>query len=190
MGDILNKIIYFKAQMSNKEQILIEENPSNYWEQLERLDRLIRAAELKAGLIFSFHSLFLGIVIEKASEVTKFMDGSLSHSLLIIPWFLLVAVSLYFALSCFRPKLEMSFDTNAFFFMDANRHYGDEKQFSKAFREINQDPDELYGQLAEQIYVHCKITDHKFGTVQRSLKFLSYSFFWLIFLVFILLLNF
>ncbi len=35
----------------------MRQDPNNYWEQLERLEKLIRASELKAGIIFSFHSL-------------------------------------------------------------------------------------------------------------------------------------
>lgn len=171
-----------------KEHII--ENPSNYWEQLERLDRLIRAAELKAGLIFSFHSLFIGVVIDKLAEVSQFMEGSIFNGIMVSLWFALVIVSLFFALRCFRPQMEMNFDTNAFFFIDANKNFGDVKGFRTAYREINQDPDQLYGQLAEQIYVHSKIIDYKFGTVQKSLKFLSLSFFWLLILVIISLLNF
>lgn len=166
-----------------KAPIRIAEDPINYWEQIEQLDRLIRAAELKAGLIFSFHSLFIGIVIDKATELVNFMDESILYKIATLVWFLLVVISLYFALKCFRPKMEMSFDKNAFFFMDANRSYGNVKAFRKAFREINQDPDELYGQLAEQIYIHSKIIDYKFSTVQKSIKFLFGSFMWLMVLV-------
>ena len=166
-----------------KQPLKISEDPINYWEQIEQLDRLIRAAELKAGLIFSFHSLFIGIVIDKAAELVDFMGESIFYKSAILVWFLLVVVSLYFALKCFRPKMEMSYDKNAFFFMDANRAFGDIKGFRKAFRTINQDPDELYGQLAEQIYIQSKIIDYKFSTVQRSIKFLFGSFIWLLVLV-------
>lgn len=39
----------------------MKEESYNYWMQIERLDRLIRASELKAGLIISFHSLLVGV---------------------------------------------------------------------------------------------------------------------------------
>lgn len=41
------------------------QDPNNYWEQLERLEKLIRASELKAGVIFSFHSLILGLFVDR-----------------------------------------------------------------------------------------------------------------------------
>ena len=34
----------------------MSQDSNNYWEQLERLEKLIRASELKAGVVFSFHS--------------------------------------------------------------------------------------------------------------------------------------
>lgn len=176
--------------MVDKQKRHIDENPANYWEQIERLDRLIKAAELKAGLIFSFHSLFVGIVIDQIDAVGVYMQDSYLHASMVVLWFILVLISLFHALNCFRPKMEMNFDKNAFFFLDANRGFGDVKGFRKAFRAINQDPDELYGQLAEQVYVHSKIIDYKFGTVQRAIKFLSFSFLWLIILLIFSLLNF
>lgn len=169
--------------MAKEEQIKIVEDPTNYWEHIEQLDRLIRAAELKAGLIFSFHSLFLGIVIDKMEEVSSFMEQGTIYTVAILIWFVLVAISLYFALNCFRPKIELNFDKNAFFFKDATKSFGDIKSFRKTFREINQNPFELYGQLAEQIYIHSKIIDYKFSTVQRAIKFLFISFMWLFLLV-------
>ena len=36
-------------------------DPNNFWEQLERLEKLIRASEMKAGLILSFQSIILGL---------------------------------------------------------------------------------------------------------------------------------
>lgn len=175
--------------MTIENKSTIVENPVNYWEQIEHLDRLIRAAELKAGLIFSFHSLFISIVIDKVDGVTAFMDQGYFQIGLVMVWFVLVLLSLFFALNCFRPQMEMNFDKNAFFFMDANRKFGDIKGFKEAFRKINQHPEELYGQLAEQIYIHSKIIDYKFGTVQKSLKFLSISFLWLLILIIFYLIN-
>ena len=50
--------------MSEKESLKAKQDPNNYWEQLERLEKLIRASELKAGVIFSFHGLILGVFFE------------------------------------------------------------------------------------------------------------------------------
>ena len=44
-------------------------DPNNYWEQLERLEKLIRASELKAGVIFSFHSLILGLFVVEVHTI-------------------------------------------------------------------------------------------------------------------------
>ena len=53
-------------------------DPNNYWEQLERLEKLIRAAELKAGIIFSFHSLILGLFIDRLDLLQPVISSNLS----------------------------------------------------------------------------------------------------------------
>ena len=49
----------------------MRQDPNNYWEQLERLEKLIRASELKAGIIFSFHSLILGLFIDRIEPLLQ-----------------------------------------------------------------------------------------------------------------------
>ena len=169
--------------MSETNKRVIQEDPINFWEHIEQLDRLIRAAELKAGLILSFHSLFLGIIIDKINEVSEFMEQGIIYKLAILAWFIMVAISLYFALNCFRPKMELNFSKNVFFFRDAIREFGDIQSFKKTFLEINKDASQLYGQLSEQIFIQSKIIDYKFSTVQRAIKFLYLSFMWLVALV-------
>ena len=40
----------------------------SYWEQLKRLEKLIKNSELKAGVVFSFHSLILGLFIDRLDD--------------------------------------------------------------------------------------------------------------------------
>ena len=69
-----------------------EQDTNNYWEQLERLEKLIRASELKAGVIYSYHSLILGLFLDRLNyfesvfEGNKFIKSSdkISSSLLIV----------------------------------------------------------------------------------------------------------
>ena len=54
----------------------MRQDSNNYWEQLERLEKLIRASELKAGIIFSFHSLILGIFLDKLEQFRPVFETS------------------------------------------------------------------------------------------------------------------
>ena len=63
--------------MSDKK--VVSQDPNNYWEQLERLEKLIRASELKAGVIFSFHSLILGLFADKIEYFQEIFKYLTSH---------------------------------------------------------------------------------------------------------------
>ena len=65
-------------------------DPNNYWEQLERLEKLIRASELKAGVIFSFHSLILGLFVDRLDHFQALIDGQPVLIGLMSLWILLV----------------------------------------------------------------------------------------------------
>lgn len=50
---------------------MMAQDTNNYWEQLERLEKLIKASELKAGVLFSFHSLILGLFVDRISNFER-----------------------------------------------------------------------------------------------------------------------
>lgn len=148
----------------------------NYWMQIERLDRLIRAAELKAGLIFSFHSLILGISFEKYSDIQNVLEIHVINWIIAGIWVIFVLLSIYYAFSCFRPKLELKYDGNVFFFKDAAYNYQDVKNYTEELANVCSDNEELVKQLGEQIHVESKIIDHKFMCVKKSIKYFGISF--------------
>ena len=57
-------------------RMMTQQDPNNYWEQLERLEKLIRASELKAGVIFSFHSLILGLFVDRLDFFKPLLTGN------------------------------------------------------------------------------------------------------------------
>ena len=154
----------------------MKQDSNNYWEQLERLEKLIRAAELKAGIIFSFHSLILGIFVEKLGYLQEVFNGSEVFIVLAILWILFVLISIFFCFKCFNPQIESKFDKNVFFFNDAVYAFGDSKSYSKKLQEVCTDEEELFGMLSQQVYIESVIIDEKFKSVKRSIKFFAISF--------------
>lgn len=75
------------------------------------------------------------------------------------------------------------YDNNVFFFSDAVRKYGDIHQFSKTYCKICNNEKLLYDQLSQQVYIGSKIIDHKFKSVQKSVKYLAYSFIYVVLLL-------
>ena len=164
---------------------LLDVEPENYWEQMERLERLIRASELKAGIIFSFHSLVIGVFFDRMEHLSETFHNSGIFTILVVLWLLIVFVSIFYALQCFIPKMELKFEKNVFFFKDAVNNYGSVEQYSKTLMDTVADREKLFDQLGQQIFIESKIVDTKFQSVKKSMKFMAISF---IFVVLIMIL--
>lgn len=152
------------------------QDPNNYWEQLERLEKLIRASELKAGVIFSFHSLILGLFIDRLNYFEEAFDGNVLLIALACLWMLCVLISIYFCFQCFMPRIETKLDKNVFFFKDAIYKFGDMTDYTKKLMQVCENQQEFYKMLSEQIYIESKIIDKKFSSVQKSIRFFAASF--------------
>ncbi len=158
-------------------------DPNNFWEQLERLEKLIRASELKAGLILSFQSLILGLFFDRLDGLQVTFGSGIAFFVIVSLWLICASISIYFSIKCFMPRLELKFNKNVFFFRDAARSYGGIEQYTKELLNVYLNEDELYKQLSEQIYIESKIIDEKFKNVQKSIKFLAFSFIFVVLLL-------
>ena len=164
------------------------QDSNNYWEQLERLEKLIRASELKAGVIFSFHSLILGLFVDRISNFQEIFQESNVYLILACLWILFVIISIYFCFKCFMPRIMSKYDNNVFFFKNAAYAFGNIEEYTKKLMEVCVTKEELYKQLSQQIHIESVIIDKKFDSVQKSIKFFGISFifilmmliFWLI----------
>ncbi|WP_242015673.1 Pycsar system effector family protein [Robertkochia marina] len=180
----VNKEEKDKRERRNLEA-LREVEPENYWEQMERLERLIRASELKAGIIFSFHSLVVGVFFDRMEHLSETFHNSRIFIILVIMWLLIVFVSVFHALQCFIPKMELKFDKNVFFFKDAVNAFGDVHEYSKQLMDTVADRKKLFEQLGQQIFIESKIVETKFRSVKKAMKYMGISF---IFVVLIMIL--
>jgi len=155
-------------------------DPNNFWEQLERLEKLIRASELKAGVIFSFHSLILGLFADRIENFSTLFQDNIFLIILAVAWLASVLVSIFFCFKCFRPRIELKYDKNVFFFRNAVNNFGDINEYTKKLIEVVGSEKELYKQLSEQIHVESKIIDQKFKNVNKSIQYFGISFIFII----------
>ena len=156
-------------------EIFTSHDPNNYWEQLERLEKLIRSSELKAGVIFSFHSLIIGLFIDRIGFFQETFKGNPILIVLACLWIVCVLISIYFCFKCFMPRIDSKNAKNVFFFRDAVYAFGSIDDYSKKLMEVCSSQEEFFIMLSEQIYVESKIIDKKFRSVQNSIKFFALS---------------
>ena len=156
---------------------MIIQDPNNYWEQLERLEKLIRASEFKAGVIFSFHSLILGLFADRLDYFEPIFESNWLFTICrrLLAGFVSL-ISIYYCFRCFMPRMEMQYEDNVFFFRDAVKAFGTADEYVKRLMEICENEQELFTQLSAQIHAESKIIDEKFGSVRKSLRFFALSF--------------
>ena len=148
----------------------------HYWGSISYVSSLIKASEIKAGLILSFYGILLNFVYQNINLVLdQFEDDTIIYILLTL-WFGTAIFSIYYSIRCFMPRIESKYDRNIFFFGDVITKFGDIKEFSRTFFSISIDEDQLFDQLGQQIFINAKIANLKFRNVQKALKFLAFQF--------------
>jgi hypothetical protein len=151
------------------------QDPNNYWEQLERLEKLIRASELKAGVVFSFHGLILGLFFDRLEQLRPLFEGGTVFIVLALLWMLCSWLSIFYCFKCFNPQIDKKFEKNVLFFRDAVYAFGSIEEYTEKIIEIFGEEEKFYSQLAQQIYVESRIIDKKFKSVQDAVKYFAFS---------------
>ena len=156
----------------------------HYWGTIEYISSLIKASEIKAGLILSFYGILLNLIYQSFSGIYSLVNSATTFYILGGAWIIATVVSIYFSIKCFMPRIETKYEKNVFFFGDVISAFGNEKQFAKTFFDISVDEDRVFDQLGQQIFILSKIAAAKFKNVNRSLQFLGLGlmvlFLWLI----------
>ncbi len=150
-----------------------EELVDHYWGSINYVFGLIKASEIKAGLILSFFGILLSFLYQNLIVLLNVASDFPFIYILVVLWFCATLISIYFCIRCFMPKIEGKFDKNVFFFKDVITKFGTIKEFSKTFYKISLDEEELFDQLGQQIYVISKIAAFKFRYVNRAIRFLA-----------------
>ena len=154
-----------------------EELVDHYWGSINYIFGLIRASEIKAGLILSFYGILLNFIYRNMEEVAAMGATYQFMYILLGLWVAVTIASIFFSIRCFMPRIEAKFDKNIFFFRDVITNYGDIKEFSKTFYKISLHEEELFFQLGQQIFINSKIASLKFKSVNRSIHLLAIGLF-------------
>lgn len=147
----------------------------NYWYLINYLRDLIKASEIKAGLVLSFYGLLFNFFFQFSDALFTSASEDWLVYIFMICWFIFSVVSIYFSFRCFMPQIEDKFDRSVFFFGDILQGYGDIKEYVRELERVSTKSRPLYDQLGEQVFVNAKITATKFRNVNLSIKYLSFN---------------
>lgn len=158
-----------------KEELNAGDLTFHYWGALGNLIGLIKASELKAGLILSFFGIIFNFVYQNVERIKESLTEYKFLYVLLALWLLSTLISIFHSVKTFIPRIEKKYNPNIFFFGDIVSKFGDIQQFSHTFLKTNVDKEKVYKQIGEQIYVNAKITALKFKNVNASIRYLVVS---------------
>lgn len=145
----------------------------HYWGSINYVTGLIKASEIKAGLILSFYGLLLNLIYQSTDSWIDASQFDVLWYILVGLWMVSTSVSIFFSIRCFIPRIEENYSDNIFFFGDVISKFGTIKEFTKTFYKISLNEEKLFEQMGEQIYIISKIADWKFENVKRAIRFLA-----------------
>jgi hypothetical protein len=145
----------------------------HYWGSISYVSSLIKASEIKAGLILSFYGILLNFSYQYIEMILDSAPTRVILYVLLGAWFVCTMTSIFYSVRCFMPRIEAKYEKNIFFFGDVISKFGTIKEFSKSFYDISVDENQIFDQLGQQIYIISKIAAIKFKYVNKSLRFLA-----------------
>jgi hypothetical protein len=157
-----------KARDSHLEDLI-----DHYWGSINHVTDLIRASEIKAGLILSFYGLLLNLIYQGAGSWVDPDKCDIIWYILVGLWIGSTSISIFFSMRCFIPKIEGDYGDNIFFFGDIITKFGTIKEFAKTFYQVSLNEEQLFEQMGEQIFITSKIADWKFVNVKKAIRFLA-----------------
>jgi len=176
---------YSKLNKEDKEEIVralikgesshTEELVDHYWGSINYIFSLIKASEIKAGLILSFYGILLNLIYQNVAMVLAEEGANGLLLTLLGIWMLCTIISIYYSIRCFIPKIEGDYDKNIFFFGDIISKFGTIREFSQTFYDISLKEEELFDHLGQQIYIIAKISAFKFRCVNLAIRFLAFG---------------
>ncbi|MGB3144054.1 MAG: Pycsar system effector family protein [Maribacter sp.] len=164
----LEKFKLIKGESSHTEELV-----DHYWGSINYVFSLIKASEIKAGLILSFYGILLNVIYGNVVAILQRDDHLWLLYALIISWVICTIVSIYYSIRCFIPKIESTYDPNIFFFGDIISKFGTIREFSQTFYNISLTEEELFDHLGQQIFINSKISAYKFKCVNYAIRFLA-----------------
>jgi hypothetical protein len=145
----------------------------HYWNIINYINSLIRASEIKAGLILSFYGILLNFFFQYIDGFVEMAKTDWTLVIFMVVWFSLTITSIYFSFKCFMPLILAKYDKNIFFFGDVIGSFGSIKEYSSTLLKTSKNQDLLFGQLGEQVFINSQIASTKFKYVNKSIRILA-----------------
>lgn len=143
-----------------------------YWHSLNKTHDHIKFSDAKAALLLSFYGIILSLFFTQSSNlISMALEGSNIKITLLVLSGLFSLCSIYFAFNVINPRLKNPTSRSIIYFGDIHRKFESAEEYYEFGQRRFEDPDEVFRDLSDQVYVNSTIAYKKFFYVAWALRF-------------------
>ncbi|MEL7120121.1 MAG: Pycsar system effector family protein [Bacteroidota bacterium] len=147
-----------------------------YWYSLNKTLDHIKFSDGKAALLLSFYGILISLLFTQSEQVVEqYVNGPGLKRILLVLNVAFSLISIYFAFNTINPRLKNPGSTSIIYFGDIHKKYKTPKEFFEFGNQKFEDPDAIFRDLSDQLYVNSSIAYKKFFNVSWALRFFVVS---------------
>ena len=147
-----------------------------YWYSLNKIMDHIRFSDTKATLFLSVYGIFISVVFTQESDVWRHLvQGSTTKMVLMLLAAVFSTLSIYFSFNTVNPRLKNPASKSLVYFGDVYKKFQSAEEYYQFGQEQFKDPDKVFRDLSDQVYVNSAIAYKKFYNVSWALRFFVLS---------------
>lgn len=136
----------------------------------------IRFSDAKATLFLSIYGILISVFFTSEKDVWGLLiQGTTVKLILMIITGVFSVISIYFAFNTVNPRLKNPGSKSLIYFGDVHKKFKSAEEYYLFGQEQFKDPDKVFRDLSDQVYVNSTIAYKKFFNVSWALRFFVLS---------------
>lgn len=127
------------------------------WKIYENTSEWIRFADTKASIIIGINAILAGFIASNISAIRSYLIGSPSLVVLTILAVISGVASVYFAIKCLSPTLDVGEPTSLIYFAHIALGFDSAKKYSQQLHDCINDQHRFYDHISSEIWANSKI---------------------------------
>lgn len=142
------------------------------WKTYTEINGWIRFSDTKAGVMIATNGTILSIVFSKSIDNANFIINNGIIFLSLVFGFLFGLLSIYFAIRCLNPTLEVGEPRSLIYFAHIAKRYTSPNEYNVGVLRGFRDELDATNQISNQVWANSKVAWNKYINVTRATRLL------------------
>lgn len=145
------------------------------WKIYENVSEWVRFADTKASIIIGINAILAGFIASNISVLRSYLIGSPSLVVLTSLAVISSMASVYFAIKCLNPTLDVGEPTSLVYFAHIALGFDSAEKYSQQLHDCINDQPRFHDHISSQIWANSKIGWKKYKAITWSTRMLTVS---------------